>query len=66
MSTPATQPLANPAGDQDWEKLVVQQVASMRFGAVEIIVHDGQVIQIEATERVRLGKTPSGDQSRSH
>jgi len=63
MSTHSTQPAANPAGDRDWEKLVVQQVTSLRFGVVEIIVHNGQVIQIETTERVRLDKTSGGDHS---
>ena len=39
-----------------WLDLVVQQVGSLRYGTVEIIVHDSQVTQIEKTERLRLGK----------
>jgi hypothetical protein len=31
----------------------------LRYGAVEITVHDGRVVQIERTEKLRL--TPSGE-----
>ena len=44
------------SSDQKWLDLVVQNVKSLRYGVVEIIVHDGRVIQIEKTERVRLDK----------
>ena len=46
------------AGEDDtkWIDLVVQQVRSLRYGVVEIIVHDSRVIQIEKTERLRLEK----------
>jgi hypothetical protein len=43
--------------DLEWLNLVIQQVGSLRYGVVEIIVHDSRVIQIEKTERVRLDKT---------
>ena len=44
-------------GDLKWLELVVQHVKSLRYGVVEIVVHDSRVIQIEKTERVRLDKT---------
>jgi hypothetical protein len=47
-----------PVGGNDdlkWLELVIQQVGSLRFGVVEIVVHDSRVIQIEKTERLRLG-----------
>jgi hypothetical protein len=47
----------NGNGDLKWLELVAQNVKSLRFGVVEIIVHDARVIQIEKTERVRLDKT---------
>lgn len=50
---------ANDSG-QNWQEIVRQHVESLRFGTVEIIVHDSRVIQIEKTERVRLGKTGAG------
>jgi hypothetical protein len=43
--------------DLKWLELVIQQVGSLRYGVVEIVVHDGHVIQIEKTERLRLDKT---------
>ena len=40
-----------------WLEIVRRQVGSLRFGVVQIVVHDSQVTQIEKTERVRLDKT---------
>ena len=42
--------------DSKWLELVIQQVKSLRYGVVEIVVHNSKVIQIEKTERVRLDK----------
>ena len=39
-----------------WLSVVSDKVKSMRYGVVQIVVHDGQVTQIEKTERVRLDK----------
>jgi len=44
------------AEKRDWLEIVRQQVGSLRYGVVEIVVHDSQVTQIEKTERVRLDK----------
>ncbi|MEI7809789.1 MAG: YezD family protein [Verrucomicrobiota bacterium] len=38
----------------EWLELVRRQVNSLRFGVVQIVVHDSQVTQVEKTERVRL------------
>ncbi len=35
-------------------QLVQQQVGSLRFGVVQIVVHEGRVVQIERTEKLRL------------
>lgn len=43
---------------EPWVGLVRRQVNSLRYGLVQIVVHDGQVTQIERTERVRLEKQP--------
>jgi len=43
----------------EWLEIVRRHVASLRYGVVQIVVHDGQVTQIEKTERVRLDKTPA-------
>jgi hypothetical protein len=37
-----------------WLEVVRQQVGALRYGVVQIVVHDSQVTQIEKTESVRL------------
>jgi len=45
------------AGEKpDWLEIVRRQVGSLRYGMVQIVVHDSQVTQIEKTERVRPDK----------
>ncbi|MBI5818047.1 MAG: YezD family protein [Verrucomicrobia bacterium] len=45
--------------DEDrWLEVVRQHVDSLRFGVVQIVVHDSRVTQIERTERVRFDKHP--------
>ena len=39
-----------------WLEIVRKQVKSLRFGVVQIVVHDSEVTQIDKTERVRLEK----------
>jgi hypothetical protein len=39
-----------------WLQIVQEQVASLRFGVVQIVVHDSRVVQIECTKKVRLDK----------
>ncbi len=39
-----------------WLQVVQQHVGSLRYGVVQIVIHDSQVTQIEKTERVRLDK----------
>ena len=41
-----------------WLGLVEQQVESLRFGVVQIVVHDNRVMQIEKTKKVRLDREP--------
>jgi len=48
---------AGAAADDAWLELVRRQVGSLRYGVVQITVHDARVIQIEKTERVRLEKS---------
>ena len=42
------------ASQETWLETVRSQVASLRFGLVQIVVHDSQVVQIERTEKLRL------------
>ena len=58
MSEAHTKAAGQDLNNSNWLEIVKQQVNSLRFGVVEIIVHDSQVTQIEKTERLRLDKAP--------
>jgi hypothetical protein len=52
---------AAPPQREEWEEVVRREVLRMRFGVVQIIVHDGRVMQVDATEKTRLaGKSDLG------
>jgi hypothetical protein len=42
--------------DVGWVEVVCRQVDSLRFGALQIVVHDSRVMQIERTEKLRLDR----------
>lgn len=39
---------------EPWIDIVRQKIEAMRFGSVQIIVHEGRVTQVESTEKTRL------------
>ena len=41
------------------EQTIVQALKDLRFGSVEIIVHDFKIVQIERREKVRVEQEPS-------
>lgn len=43
-------------GDASWKELVERQVSALRFGSVLITVHEGRVVQIETSVKVRFDK----------
>ena len=38
----------------EWLEIVRNNVANLRFGSVQITVHDGRVTQVESTEKTRF------------
>jgi hypothetical protein len=38
---------------------ILRALSGIRYGSVEIIVHEGQVVQIERTEKLRLDPASS-------
>ncbi len=38
----------------DWVDVLRQHVASLRFGVIQVVIHEGRVVQIERTEKYRL------------
>jgi hypothetical protein len=55
-STQNAQRLSRPEPLPDWLNLVRTQVDSLKFGTVQITVHDSKVVQIERNEKTRLDR----------
>lgn len=47
-------PLVPPLPVTPWLAVVADSVQSIRYGVVQIVVHDSKVVQIERTERTRF------------
>lgn len=62
MASTVTASRLTPDDPPDWIALVREKVESLRFGVVQLIVHDGRVTQIERTEKTRLAAA-SGERS---
>jgi hypothetical protein len=46
--------VAAPPSDADWLEVVRRNVSGLRYGSVQIIVHEGRVTQIESLEKTRF------------
>jgi len=44
---------------QDIAEEIVRAIKTIRYGSVEIIIHDSKVVQIERKEKIRLDKDSS-------
>jgi hypothetical protein len=44
----------DPRETGDWLEVVRRNVAGLRFGSVQITVHDGRVTQVESVEKTRF------------
>jgi len=53
MST-TTIPRPSNEPQPEWVNLVRAQVEGLKYGVVQLVVHDGRITQIERTEKVRL------------
>jgi hypothetical protein len=62
MSNLANQKKTEPS----WVQIVQKQVSSLRFGVVQIVVHDSRVVQIECTQKVRLDRADDKTSSTVH
>ena len=63
MSLAATNSSAPLAQDPDWIALVREKIEGLRYGVVQLVVHDGRVTQIERTEKTRLPDARDSRQS---
>lgn len=62
MSSTATTSLNSASTSPDWLAIVRAKVEGLRFGVVQIVVHDGKVTQIERTEKTRLAGSGGRDE----
>jgi hypothetical protein len=44
---------------EPWLDVVRRKVSAMRFGSVQIVIHEGRVTQVESTEKTRLADPAS-------
>lgn len=51
---------ANGQPPPEWLVLVQQHVRDLRFGTVQITVHNGRVTQVDSTRRTRFGPDAEG------
>ncbi len=47
------------AGQPDWLQIVREKVESLRYGVVQIVIHDSRVTLIERTEKTRISNPES-------
>lgn len=55
MSTISTRTVPE-TGEAGWKDIVERQIKNLRFGSVQITVHEGRVVQIETSVKVRFDK----------
>jgi hypothetical protein len=45
---------------ESWLEVVRRKVSAIRFGSVQITVHEGRVTQVESLEKTRIAPDKSG------
>jgi hypothetical protein len=58
-----TSPTPQPEPEPEWVAIAKKQIASLKFGYVQLVVQDSKVVEIETKAKVRFdkpGRLPSG------
>ena len=63
MASPAIHSSTSASNPPDWIAVVREKVEGLRYGVVQLVVHDGRVTQIERTEKTRLDGQRSTESS---
>ncbi len=42
------------SGQDPWIEIIRRKLATMRFGSIQLVVHEGRVTQIESLEKTRI------------
>lgn len=45
--------------DASWLDRIAESLAGIKYGSVQIVIHDGKIVQIERTEKRRYDHTDS-------
>ena len=43
--------------DTAWLKRIAESLSGIKYGSVQIVIHDGKIVQIERTEKRRFEST---------
>jgi len=53
--------------DSGWIELIIDSLRGLRYGSVNIVVHDGRIVQIEKSEKHRFdGQAPAAAPAAIH
>ncbi len=44
----------------DVKQQILRAIANIEYGSVEVVIHDGKVVQIECREKIRVGRHQPG------
>lgn len=44
----------------DVKQRILHIIASIEYGSVEVVIHDGKITQVECREKIRVGRTEAG------
>ncbi len=61
MSAPAkdSKPRETSDSSHEWMDVVMNKIQNLRFGSVQITVHEGRVTLVESIEKTRIAAEPS-------
>lgn len=45
------------------EQEIIRAIARIDYGSIEVVIHDGQVVQIECREKIRVVREDPGGKS---
>lgn len=54
MTNIAADDIVQLARSQNMAQLIESLISDIRFGSIELVVHDGSIVQIEKHEKIRL------------
>ena len=52
--------------ESKWAKEILRAGREVKFGSVEIVIHDSRVVQVERREKIRFQKDDQNQQQQHH